>query len=131
MITPNDNINDNTLNVIIFKGQNVITFMRRGYYNFSGVNFIIFEGLDVIIFKCRGCYNFSWCQCYHFWSPVCHHFGVLDVIVLSVEDVIIFMVHWVLSFYKSYHFCGIILRVLSFMLTSNDNINDNTLKKIT
>ncbi len=68
MITPNDNINDNTLNVIIFEGQNVIIFKCRGYYHFSGVNVIIFdfEGLDVIIFKCRGCYHFSWCQCYHF-----------------------------------------------------------------
>ncbi len=65
MITPNDNINDNTLNVIIF------------------------EGLDVIIFKCRGCYHFSWCQCCHFLTG-CYHFGVLDVIILSVEDVIIF-----------------------------------------
>ncbi len=62
MITPNDNINDNTLNVIIFEGQNAI------------------------IFKCRGCYHFPWCQCY----PGCYHFGVLDVIILSVEDVIIF-----------------------------------------
>ncbi len=62
MITPNDNINDNTLNVIFFEGQNVITFKCRGYYHFSGVNVIIFEGLDVIIFKCRGCYNFSWCS---------------------------------------------------------------------
>ncbi len=85
MITPNDNITDNTLNVIIFEGQNVIIFKCRGYYHFSGVNVIIFEGLDVIIFKCRGCYHFSWCQCYHF--------------------------------------CGIIFRVLSFMLTSNDNRN--------
>jgi hypothetical protein len=66
MTTPNDNINDNTLNVIIFEGQNVIIFKCRGYYNFSGVNVIIFEGLDVIIFKSRGCYHFSWCQCYHF-----------------------------------------------------------------
>jgi hypothetical protein len=56
MITPNDNINVNTLNVIIFEGQNVIIFKCRGYYQFSGVNVIIFEGLDVIIFKCRGCY---------------------------------------------------------------------------
>ncbi len=86
MITPNDNINDNTLNVIIFEGQNFIVFKCRGYYHFSGVNFIIFEGLDVIIFKCRGCYHFSWCQCYHLY----YHFGVLDVIILSVEDVIIF-----------------------------------------
>jgi hypothetical protein len=49
MITPNDNINDNTLNVIIFEGQNVIIFKSRGYYHFSGVNVIIFEGLDVIM----------------------------------------------------------------------------------
>jgi hypothetical protein len=90
MITPNDIINDNTLNVIIFEGQNVIIFKCRRYYHFSGVNVIIFEGLDVIIFKCRGCYNFSWCQCYHFLSPVCYHFGVLDVTILSVEDVFIF-----------------------------------------
>jgi hypothetical protein len=51
MITPNDNIYDNTLNVIIFVGQNVIIFKCRGYYYFSGVNVIIFEGLDVIIFR--------------------------------------------------------------------------------
>ena len=58
MITPNDNINDNTLNVIIFEGQNVIIFKCRGYYHFSGVNVIIFEAWmlsfssveDVIIF---------------------------------------------------------------------------------
>ena len=54
----NDNINDNTHNVIIFEGQNVNIFKCRGYYHFSGVNVIIFEGLDVIIFKCRGCYHF-------------------------------------------------------------------------
>jgi hypothetical protein len=53
MLTPNDNINDNSLNVTIFEGQNVIIFKCRGYYHFSGVNVIIFEGLDVIIFKCR------------------------------------------------------------------------------
>jgi hypothetical protein len=81
--------NDNTLNVIIFEGQNVIIFKCRGYYHFSGVNVIIFEGLDVINFKCRGCYHFSWCQCYNFLIG-CYHFGALDVIILSVEDVIIF-----------------------------------------
>ncbi len=67
MITPNDNINENTLNVIIFEGQNVIIFKSRGYFHFSGVNVIIFEGLDVIIFKCRGCYHFSWlCRWFRF-----------------------------------------------------------------
>jgi hypothetical protein len=44
MIKPNDNINDKTLNAIIFEGQNVIIFKFRGYYHFSGVNVIIFEG---------------------------------------------------------------------------------------
>ncbi len=46
----------------------------------------------------------------------------MDVIILSVEDVIIF--HGVL---------GIITRENGNikMITSNDNINDNTLKKIT
>jgi hypothetical protein len=126
MITPNGNINDNTLNIIIFEGQNVIISKCRGYYHFSGVNVIIFEGLDVIIFKCRGCYHFSWCQCYHFWSPVYYHFGVLDVIILSVEDVIIFHGALGIIFFikvsKCYHFCGIIFRVLSFILTPNDNI---------
>ncbi len=105
MITPNDNINDNTPNVIIFEGQNVTIFKCRGYYHFSGVNVIIFVGLDVIIFKCRGCY----------------HFGDFDIIILSVEDVYHFS--WCTGYYlfikvsKCYHFCRIIFRVLSFMLT--------------
>jgi hypothetical protein len=67
MITPNDNINDNTLNVIIFEGQNVIIFKCKGYYHFSGVSVIIlkawmlsfssvedvitFHGVNVIIFE--------------------------------------------------------------------------------
>jgi len=34
MIKPNDNINDSTLNVIIFEGQNIIIFEFRGYYHF-------------------------------------------------------------------------------------------------
>jgi hypothetical protein len=49
MITPNNNINDKTVNVIIFEGQNDIIFKCRGYYHFSAVNVIIFKGLDVII----------------------------------------------------------------------------------
>ena len=50
-------------------------------------------------------------------------------IILSVEDIIIFHdALGVIFLLKSqmYHFCGIIFRVLPFMLTSNDNINDNT-----
>ncbi len=123
MITPNDNINDNTLNVIIFEGQNVIIFKGRVYYHFSGVNVIIFEGLNVIIFKCRGCYHFSWCQFFKscmlsFWSSWCYNFECRGRFHFS----------WCTGYYlfikvsKCYHFCGIIFRVLSFMLTSNDNI---------
>ncbi len=67
MITPNDNINDNTLNVIIFEGQNVIIFKCRGYYHLSDVNPIILKAWMLSFSSVdRGCYNFSWCQCYHF-----------------------------------------------------------------
>jgi hypothetical protein len=50
MITPNENINVNTLNVIIFEGLDVIIFKCRGCYHFYGVNVIIFEVLyDIIL----------------------------------------------------------------------------------
>jgi hypothetical protein len=100
MITPNDNINDITLNVIIFEGQNVIIFKCGGYYHFSGVNvlkawMLSFSSVeDVIIFHCVNVIIFE----------------VLDVIILSVEDVIIFHgALGILSFCKSQ-------QMLSFLL---------------
>ncbi len=52
MITPNDKINDNILNVIIFEGLDVMAFSSvEDVIIFHGVHVIIFEVLDVIILE--------------------------------------------------------------------------------